>query len=255
MTLAEEGEPLAYDIAFSLAGEDPDLGELEARSREVAPKLRALALIVLLTRADVARFRGNLRAAAELRRDYLLGARQAASPQEAGREFAAGRAGGLFDALAAGAPELAREIAALAPSQWRPDCEYEDDFCWARLVALALDRDHPTSAEAAMLLERFEASLQGETSARLDLARALVRGDAAAFGQAFEALLEEHTREIDERTEAGEMDDPLVLAARRVHVEGLALLALADARGWPTEREYLYCPSMARNGPGAGAAA
>ncbi|MDE2614028.1 MAG: immunity 49 family protein [Burkholderiales bacterium] len=255
MTLAEEGEPLAYDIAFSFAEEEPDLRALEARSREVAPKLRALALIVLLTRADVARFRGNLRAAAELRRDYLRAARQAASLQEAGREFAAGRAAGLFDALAAGAFELAREIVVLEPAEWRPDCEYEDDFCWARLVALALDADRPAGTQAPRLLERFESSLQGEASARLDLARALAQGDAAAFGQAFEALLEERGREIEERIEAGEMDDPLVLAARRVHVEGLALLALADARGWPTEREYLYCPSMARNGPGAGAAA
>lgn len=245
-SLADEGEPLAYDIAFSLAGDEPDLRELESRARHVAPKLRALAVIVLVTRGDRVRFRGNLLAAAELRRDYLHAARRAGSATEAGREFAAGRSGALFDALAAGSMPLALEIAELAPAEWRADCEYEDDFCWARLVGLQLPGARVDATEPAALLARFEASLQGQGSARLELAQALVARDAAAFGPAFEALLAEHARHIDERIEAGEMDDPIVLADRRVLVEGLGLLALADALGLPTEREYLYCPSIAR---------
>lgn len=245
-SLVDEGEPLAYDIAFSLANDGPDLRELESRARHVAPKLRALAVIVLVTRGDRTRFRGNLLAAAELRRDYLRAARGAGSAAGAGREFAAGRSGGLFDALAAGSLSLAREIAELAPADWRADCEYEDDFCWARLVGLQLPGVQIDAGEPAALLTRFEASLQGQGSVRLELARALCARDVAAFGPAFEALLAEHARRIEERIEAGEMDDPIVLADRRVFVEGLGLLALADALGLPTDHEYLYCPSIAR---------
>jgi hypothetical protein len=244
MTLTEEGEPLAYDIAYALLDPAPPLVELEGRARDVAPKLRALGSIVLLTRGDVSRFRVNLAAAAELRRDYLRAAARVPL-NEAGREFAAGRSAGLFDALAAGNAGSAREIAALAPASWRADCEYEDDHCWARLVGLAVAGGEAV-AQAAPLLERFEAALRGADSARLAVARAFVHDDAAAFATAFEALLDERGREIDDAIEAGEMDDPVVLAGRRVFVEGLALLALAQARGWPTEREYLYCPSIAR---------
>lgn len=246
MSLAEEGEPLAYDIAFSLAEDRPDLRQREVRARMVANKLRALAVIVLLTRGDRPRFFGNLKAAAELRHDYLLAARSASSWDQAGREYAAGRAGGLFDSLAAGEPALALKIAALAPPRWRADCEYEDDFCWARLVGLLLPGTEPGAGEVAALLERFEASLQGQGSARLDLARALAERDAAGFGPAFEALLMEHGQQIDERIDAGEMDDAIVLADRSVFVEGLGLLALGEALGLPTEQEYLYCPGIAR---------
>ena len=246
MQLTQDAEPLAYDIAFALVDERPGLRDLESRASVVCRKLRALAVVVLLTRADVARFHANLLAAAEMRRDYLAAAARAPSLAEAGREFAAGRSAGLFDALAAGALVLGREIVSLSPAQWRQDCEYEDDFCWARLVGIVVQDAASTSDEAARLLARFEASLQGQGSARLAVARALLQRDATAFGPAFEALLAEHAQEIDDRVEAGEMDDPVVLAERRVFVEGLAVLALAGACSLPTDHEYLYCPSMGR---------
>ena len=208
------------------------------------PKLRALAVIVLLTRGDVSRFHGNLHAAAELWRDHLRGAAAAGN----------GHAQGLFDALAAGSLALAREIAALASPVWRQGFEYEDDFCWARIVGLLLqgapgNGGAGADAEVDALLERFELALQGQPSARLDLARLLARRDGQAFGPAFEELLREQARDIHARVEAGEMDDAASLPARRVFVEGLALLALARLWGLPTEREYRFCPALARSRP------
>lgn len=246
MQLAEFGEPIAYEIAYDLIDESPSLHELQHRSVVVARKLRALGIIVLLTRADVARFRGNLAAAAEIRRDYLLAARRATSAAERGRDFAAGRVTGLCDALAAGQLDLAREIARLSPTQWRPDCEYEDDHCWGRVLQGLADGPAAPFSQAPALLARLESSLQGQTSARLASAVALVRRDPVGFAIAFEQLLQERALEIDERVEAGEMDDAVVVSERRVFIEGLALLALADWWGFPTDREYLYCPSMAR---------
>lgn len=243
MTLEPYGEALAYEIALDMALDEPAALRSERLAREVAPKLRALAVIVLLTRGDVSRFHGNLRAAAELWRDYLL----AAATEGAQARMAAGNghAQGLFDALASGSLALAREIARLASSLWREGFEYEDDFCWARIVGLLLEGT-PAPAEVDALLERFEGALQGQPSARLELARVLARRDGKAFGVAFEELLREQAHDIRTRVEAGEMDDAASLQARRVFVEGLALLALVHHWELPTERDYRFCPALAR---------
>lgn len=102
------------------------------------------------------------------------------------------------------------------------------------------------SRESAGLLARLESSVQGRVSARLAVASAFHRREPADFAPAFEQLLQERTLEIHERVEACEMEDPVVISERRVFVEGLAILALADLWNFPTERDYLYCPSMAR---------
>jgi Immunity protein 49 len=246
MGLKDEGEPLAYEIAFDLADELPSLGELEVRAGRTAAKLRALAVIVLLTRGDTARFHGNLRAAAEIWRDYLVAAAQAPTLVEAGRLFAAGRCEGLFDALAAGDLALAREIAAALPRDWRRHVEYEDDFCWLRSLAVILLGRPLSGNDGPALLERFESSLQGQPSSRLGIAQALMHRDGAGFGYAFLALLAEHQATLAERIEAGELEDTLALTERCLFIEGLAVLALAGACGLASEREYLCCPAIAR---------
>jgi hypothetical protein len=243
MTLAELGEALAYEIGFDFASGADEPGHAERMARVTAPKLRALAAIVLLTRGDVQRFHGNLRAAAELWRDHLRAARE--TNEDTWRRSGYGHSQGLFDALAGGSLPLAREIAALAPPVWARGFEYEDDFCWARLIGL-LVIGRPAEAELQVLIERLQACLQGQPSARLDLAPVLQRRQAGEFGAPFEALLQERALELHERLKAGELDDAASLVERRVFVEGLALLALADTWGLRAERNYRFCPALAR---------
>ena len=63
---------------------------------------------------------------------------------------------------------------------------------------------------------------------------------------AFADLLHARDLEIEAAKEAGQLEEPHVVALRRVFVEGLAILRLAERRGLRTEREYRYCPSLAR---------
>ena len=214
MPLTEELEALAYDVAFSLVDETPDLAESLAQSRDAARKLRALAVVVLLTRADVQRFQANLRHAAGLRLAYLKAAAQAGDLQAAGREYAAGRSAGLFDALAGGDIALAREIARLSPHDWRSDCEYEDDFLYAQFLHAHLLGAQWPGPTMPSILERFEHSLEGAGSARLIVCRALLAGDAAMFAGAFDELLQEQRRELASRRELGALDDPVVEIGR-----------------------------------------
>ncbi len=142
-------------------------------------------------------------------------------------------------------------MAELAPGGWRPDCEYEDDFCYAQFLHHLLAVEPWRGPPANAILERFEAALEGTGSARLAVCRALRDRDAAGFETAFEALLLEHVLGIEERIELGEMDDPVVVAERLVFVEGLGLLGLAEQQGLSVEQEFLYCPSIARAWPRA----
>jgi hypothetical protein len=85
-----------------------------------------------------------------------------------------------------------------------------------------------------------------EPSARLDVTRALVRRDAAAFEEALASLLDNFEQRIEQAKARAQLEEPVTLAQRQICVEALALLRLAGLRGLPTAKEYRYCPSLAR---------
>jgi hypothetical protein len=134
----------------------------------------------------------------------------------------------------------------LGPTTWTEGTEYEEDFCYhaavARLAVPTADTLPPLDALLARLLA------VGGPSARLDAVRALADGDASAFRDAFLSRLDERALFRDELYEH-RRDQPLFLTGRHVFTEGLALLALADARGIAMPDVYAFCPEVARLPP------
>jgi hypothetical protein len=244
--LDDYGDALSYDIAFHLAGVQnaelplPELGNL---ALEVGGKLRAMAILVLLVKADTNAFCHNLIRSGRARERFLLRCKQ--EGQTALRHYCAGRVDPIVDALAAGDLLLARQIVAAGPADFREGVEYEDDFCFAHLLA-CFAAGLPDRPAALGLLARLEAYLEGAASGRLAVCRALFAGDEDELDEALEARLGEREQEIVEDQARGQLEDTGVVATRRVFVEGIALLRLADARGIPTHREYRMCPSLAR---------
>jgi hypothetical protein len=96
------------------------------------------------------------------------------------------------------------------------------------------------------ILQRYQGWLGALSSPRLDTARTLASRDRAGFDEAFDWLLDARAAEIEANRERGQLETPEVEAERRVFVEGLAVLRLAEMRGLATQREYRYCPSLAR---------
>jgi hypothetical protein len=152
----------------------------------------------------------------------------------------------LADALAANQWKLAREIAALSPQQWQQGDEYEDDFAYARILGLLADPGAPDLAGLQAALAQLERALEKAPSVRLDLCRALLARDAAAFGPAFEALLADHERAMEELSHSTHSTEAWFEPNRRIMVEGLAVLRLAEALQLPTEPDYRLCPRLAR---------
>lgn len=246
MALSDDAMALSHDAAFWLSGvRDPgyplkDLGNL---ALEVGGKLRAMAIITLLADANTNGFCHNLIRSAMARLRFLERCHQEGGT--AGRQFVAGRFVPLVDALAAGDFAVALRLDAAGPADFRDGFEYEDDFCFAKALG-SLASGRADAARLTPLIDRFEAYLEGVRSARLTLLRAFATADAAAFDEGFEERLVERELEIEVRKQEGEVEEPQVLAERRVFVEGVAFLRLATLHGLATRPDYRLCPSLAR---------
>jgi hypothetical protein len=245
MILTDYGKLLSYDIAFwmlALTNPSYPVDELGKLSLELSTKLRALAIIVLLVEADTDYFCHNLIRSGRARETYLRRTRDAGLLDDHHR--ASGRYEPLLDAVASGDLALARRVVAVSPTDWREGHEYEDDYCYAQLLHRLMFPATP-EAELVGLLARFEAYQDGAPSPRLDICRALASRDQAGFETAFAGLIADRTMFI-EQEKARKEEEPRVIAARQVFVEGLAILRIAEHRALATEPEYLYCPSIAR---------
>lgn len=246
MKLADETETLGWDTAFWLLGvnnPDTSVAELGKLSLELGPKLRALAIMALLTEGDVNTFCHNLIRSALVRQRYLSRAHEEGLTSD--HHFAAGRYEPLLDAIAASAQAVAQRLIELSPTSLREGHEYPDDFCYAQLLhQLALGKGNPD--DCAPLLERMAETIDESQPARLGVVSALVARTQEDFDVHFEALLNEREATIEADKERGQLEEPHVVAQRLVFIEGLALLRLATQRGLATLEEYRYCPSLAR---------
>jgi hypothetical protein len=246
MKFENHGELIAYEIAFWMQGLiDPKypVDELGTLSLELASKLRALGIMALLAKGNSDLFYHNLIRGGIAREIYLQRLKNEGIDKDHHR--ASGRYESLLDAVVAGDMALARRIVDLSPTEWQKGHEYEDDYCYAQILH-RLVQETPPEQEITPLLNQFEAYLEDEPSARLDVCKALMERDQDAFDEAFDALLKEQEAKIAADKARCQMEDPIVIAQRQVFVEGLAILRLAEGRGLTTQSVYRYCPSLAR---------
>lgn len=246
MKLTEYLEILAYDIAFWLTGftnRDYPLAQLGELSMDVTQKLRAAAIIILLTKSDSDAFFHNLIRSAKCRVAYLTRLNQAGANDD--HHQASGRIEPFLDAVAASDFATARQIIALSPTEWMQGHEYEDDFCYAQILhhLITVPRN---DADLRNLLTRYESALSGRSDARFDLCKVIIENGKEEFEQAFEDLLAQRTAQIESNKTRRQMEDPVVIAERQIYIEGLAILQIAGRLGFASESEYLYCPSIAR---------
>ncbi|MCP3166660.1 Imm49 family immunity protein [Myxococcus qinghaiensis] len=212
------------------------------RLHEVSRHERMLGIALLLAEADTDGFFSHLTLSAEAHARLL---REARDSGQATRFAGTGNFHPFCDALVAGQVPLAREMARLAPEQWIPGEEYEEDFVYGRFLhALLLDGDQGLEQQEA-LLDRM-ARLDPEWEPRQRLCRALFERDAHAFEVALVEAASEHQRRCDELAATRFSPTLENHTERYVFIEGLALLRLAKAAGLQTEPEHKLMPSLAR---------
>jgi hypothetical protein len=155
------------------------------------------------------------------------------------------RAVPFLDALACGDFDTARAISQSITAVWMPELEYREDFLFFQFLfeCLFRARDEDRCRE---LLSEYEQVLQGNADGRLNVARALLERDAAAFGEALQQLTQQH-RDYHARMRAsGGLPEGQLLSEGKVFIEGLALVRVAESRGLACDDEYPLIPSLIR---------
>lgn len=244
MITSELFESTVYDAAFwASALDDPaySLDRLGGVANDVSNKIRTIACYRLLADGKSDGFYHNLIRSGLVRRRYLQRCLKASLIADHFRGCS--RFLPLCDSLTAGDFELARSIVEVSPVEFLDGHEYEDDYCYGRVLNLLVAGEQN---QAPPILDRFERYLEGTPNGRFLVAKALIKADASEFEAAFEILLQDRREEIAKNVERGEMESPHIVAARRVFIEGLGILRLAERMGLKTQDEYLYCPSLAR---------
>ena len=234
----------SYETAFWMAGiYDPGypLDELGQLSMEVCTKLRALACYRLLKDGKPNSFYHNLIRSGLVRLRYLERCLSDGALEDHFR--GSGRFKPLCDAVAAADKVHSLQIAERSPTEFLQGHEYEDDYCYAQLLHGLIAGNKTRATE---LLARFERYLEGSANGRFLVAKALIERTQGGFESGFDELLEDRQREIASDIKRGEIESPQVLMSRRLFIEGLAILRVADEVGLKTQEEYLFCPSIAR---------
>lgn len=207
----------------------------------VCANYRLAAIGMMFLACDRAFFQRRLRQSGRAWAHFL-------SRPAAGDRRGSDAAGPLLDAIAANDLDGAAEIARAMPRAWDQDSEYEEDFLFPEFLAqrFFLGAD---DAACTALLDRWERALQGTEDARLDVCRALQAKDARAFDAGLARFLSERRDAFARRARDGAVSREVLATEAKLSVEGLALVALAERRGLPTEKEYPGVPSTARGLP------
>ncbi len=245
MAWGKFADELSVDLAFWYQGLDNpnypahQLGDL---CDELSTKFRALGIMVLLAEANSDLFLHSLMRSAQVRIAYYEAMHRHGMTDDF--FMSAGHYQPVLDALASGDVGLVHHIAALSPQDIRPG-EYPDDHYHAQILFRLASNTVPTTSDFTPLLDAY-ANEVASFCPRLSLLRSLIARDQSEFDTAFSEFIDEVDTAIAKDIERSQHETPVVLAQRAVSVEGLAMLRLATKQGLTTERETLYCPSLAR---------
>lgn len=212
---------------------------------DISRYYRAMGIYDLLINADTDGFFYGLIQSALTRKYYLD--RCVREHFLSGPERISSFVDPFFDAVVANQWKLATEIVRLSPDQWLEDYEYEDDFAYAYFFYRVIRFDEVETKELIRVVDQFEGALEGQYSIRLDLCKALSAKDQGAFDEAFANLLNEYQSSADALAEDSMQSHEFTFEAnRRIFVEGLAILRIAEMLQLETQEEYTLCPNIAR---------
>ncbi len=154
----------------------------------------------------------------------------------------------FFDAIAALDLACAREIALNARATWNPQEEYEDDFLYVYFLMTQFFLKG-TPAEGQALLDRYDTLLAGDDDPRFQLCQAFFKNDPPGFEAAMHSFLEREKERYRKLIRGEVIAQESAATEAKLNVEGLVLLRLAQQRGFPVQKNYLFIPSVARKAP------
>ncbi|RYD85688.1 MAG: hypothetical protein EOP84_01630 [Verrucomicrobiaceae bacterium] len=151
----------------------------------------------------------------------------------------------LLDALCGGEFQLAETFARKLGVDWDSRSEYEEDFLYVSFLCSHFLLP-PDGVRDLALAERYAALVGDAEEARLVLVQAFLGNDGAMFERGLEALLAARAARYQRLADGDAVPRWEIATEGCVSIEGLALVALAERKGFPTRRDYLHVPSLVR---------
>lgn len=162
-------------------------------------------------------------------------------------EKVASKSAPFFDAIACNDFEGARLIVSKSRPDWNQEKEYEEDFLYFHFLMKFFFSDKtPDSDSLYSILERYEKVLEGNDDVRFNLCESFLKKDAAAFNTGLESLVVQEEENYQQLLETENIDPQEAVTLKRISIEGLALVRLAEELRMKTQRNYLLIPSLAR---------
>jgi hypothetical protein len=204
---------------------------------QVCRLYRRVATGILLVSGDPRDFYSNLFNSSRAFVDFL-----ARAPKE---EKVTSQAESFFDAVACRDEDGARAIASLSPQTINQGKEYEEDFLY---VSLLMRQFYLGAAAADLqpLVVEWEQYAAEHPDTRLDVCRALLETNEAAFAEAIAAAIDSKLAVWEELRQADLLHPDEASTTCRVSTEVLAWLEFARRSGMRTEPDYRLAPREAR---------
>lgn len=213
-------------------------GGVHATQQQVLAVSRACRVVgigELFMRGAAERFEAALRQSAE----------HALRALGSGRPWLSSHIEPLLDALACGALDLARRMAAAWGTTWVTPDEYEEDHLHAMMLKHHL-ASVPAQASSEAMLVRWKSLVSDEPDRRIALWQELLNGDAVTFDPALEEFLGHEERRLLKLASHSALPPDEQLTSARLSVEGLAFIAIARRQGFALQPDYLLAPSLAQ---------
>jgi hypothetical protein len=240
---AELVQMVKRDMLYFL--DSPPAAEMGGHCETLSGRFQALAICHFIENLDLAEFGINLRRSACARRFFLERSGEEGNTHD--RYLALSRTEAFFDALVGGSRALAMDIAAASGAEWNRDWEKESDFHYFRFLHLLLLDPRGEDADQIEALLRISRTGTGRRFPRFSAGWALMDGDAKAFRESLEALLEAKCDADRERMREVSRGDSLFGPNSLLSLEGLALMRLAQLRGLGDAAfpKHHLCPRIA----------
>ncbi|WP_437274746.1 hypothetical protein WME90_26205 [Sorangium sp. So ce375] len=206
-------------------------------AQQLCAAFRQRAVCTLLLLGQVRRFQQDLMRSGGAFLYYL--------PRAPEDEKITSQAKPLLDAIGAGAWGCASRIAAHSRMAWNADREYQEDFLYIEFLMQHFFLG-ASPAESEATLARCEAALQGADRTRLDICLAFVKGDEGLLDSSLRALLDRRADNVEGAIARGALPEEVWSWLRYFSSEGLALLRLADEKGFRLSGTYQHVPEVAR---------
>lgn len=152
---------------------------------------------------------------------------------------------GFYDAIGIGFWECARDIARESRMTWNPSYEYEDDFLFVQFLMKHFFLD-AEDQECQQIIDQHQIVAEGKDQLHRDFCLSFLKGDQGLFEKSIHLFLKQRRDKIEEMVEEERIPEEDWSWLRYFSGTGLALIKLAEQKGFQTGRDYLHIPEALR---------